>query len=374
MWPATSRILLGSAEAGLAGAFDPKTAIELARRRGALLAEKLDRHADAAEVYQQLLTLAPTDREAARELRRCLSEGGRHQDVLVAIDRELATTKDPAARAALLKDSARTWEGPLKNRYEALDVWKKVRSLLPDDEETLEAVARLEKNPRRPSEGDDELDELLNSPVVSRERAPMPADESGEQRTVREDDTGPRVAPHEEAGGERLAPREDDTGERIVPRDDDSGERVAPVDHGAMPPREITAEVQLSDFDSEEHTGRVDADEVGWDQPEDTQSASLTSREQPVVEAAGLDIVDPSGLVELPEARDLASELDVEVADDEVDLMDAEDELEAIDLDDVVSEEPRPPMRATSVPPPPPPRGPGEKTSLPPPPPPPRRS
>src|SRR5690606_29823235 len=58
---------------------------------------------------------------------------------------------------------AAIWEGPLSNRYEALDVWKQVLREAPRDEEALAAIERLERASRRP---DDDDDDLLSAPIV----------------------------------------------------------------------------------------------------------------------------------------------------------------------------------------------------------------
>ena len=380
-------------------AFDPKTAIELARRRGALLANKLGRQADAAEVYQQLLTLAPGDREAAHELRRCLSTAGRHQDVLVAIDRELYMTRDPLERAALLKDSARTWEGPLHNRYEALDVWKKVRALLADDAEAIAAIARLEKETRRVSVDDDsDIDALIAAPVAAREPARAAA-----ARAFDEDETTDGGA--SVSGGDGVSDRD---GVSVSDRDGVSvsdsvtgGDDDSEGSEGDAAPREITSEVNIGDgveFDAEEFTGRLPGppawpweETTGAGGPRANTTGSVRDAAAPVRVDSDAEVVDPSGLVALPEAspsadeRDSASadEGDVEAADeDAVEAADedavevVDDELEDMELGDALDEleETAPPLpaRATSMPPPPPPpRGHGDKPSLPPPPPPP---
>ena len=375
-------------------AFDPKTATELARRRGALLANKLGRPADAAEVYRQLLTLAPGDRTAARELRLCLGKAGRHQDVLVAIDRELETTKDPVERGALLKDSARVWEGALKNAYEALDVWKKVRAQLPGDDEALAAIARLEKNTRRGSRDDDDE---LESPPPGRSTEPAPPSEPSDASTLDEDD---------------------ETGERVVPADD----RGAPL--------ELTGEVSLGDavdLEGDEVTsGGDDLPGAPWEASEEMTDPAMRLSAAPIPRAEPEpELVDPSGLVALPELSTVASEADVEAAEDEavgddavedeavgdeaveadavednavgdeavdddavevgddelddgeLDEADLDEELDELDpLTEEVASLARPtsippPRPATSFPPPPPPPRPTNQSSRPPPPPPP---
>ncbi|MFC1464375.1 MAG: hypothetical protein ACFLMY_05950 [Candidatus Brachytrichaceae bacterium NZ_4S206] len=124
-------------------ALDPRTAGALLRRRGKLL-EELGQHAAAAEVWTRLSTVLAGDVEARERLRACLRATGRHQDLLVALERDLRRTSDAAERLALRKEVARVWERDLANRYEAIDAWKKVLKDAPDDAEAREALARLE--------------------------------------------------------------------------------------------------------------------------------------------------------------------------------------------------------------------------------------
>jgi tetratricopeptide (TPR) repeat protein len=374
-------------------AFDPRTATALMRRRAALLANELARPADAAEVYQQLLALAPGDVDAARALRACLARAGRHQDLLVAIDRALETTREPAARAALLTEAARTWEGPLHNRYEALDLWKKVRALVPDDPDAAEAIARLDQSLRRPSRDDDEDDTLLGT--RRQERAPEAAaprarvDDAPLEESHGDADTTPPGAPTALVEPASL-PREATPAVRLeppaaasAPDDDATGERV-------LPPAQSGA------------TGRDDAD-----------LANITdAREAPPSEASQFDDDDappPAGATDTPlaalddddatplEALDDGAEAlddDVESLEDEVESIDdaevLDDDAEAVDdadaraalperaLEDALEDESlegefeeldaAPPRRDPTVAPPPPPRPP----TMGPPPPPPR--
>jgi tetratricopeptide (TPR) repeat protein len=204
-------------EALVRDAFDPKTAVAVARRRAKLLANDLGRPADAADAYQQILTLAPQDREAAIALRDCLARTGKHQELLLALDRAVSLTKDEAEKLALLKESARVWEGPLHNRYEALDVWKKIRKLAPGDEEAEAAVARLEKAARRLGTDDD-----------AAEAAPRgAAGAAGAARRLGADDDGARAA------------RAAETTETSAPAD-----RAAPAETSAT--AETTGEIDLA--------------------------------------------------------------------------------------------------------------------------------
>ena len=127
-------------------AIDSATAVVLLRRRGILLDGPLARHQDAASVYTKLLQLRPDDADATHKLRTSLRKSGRHQDLLLALQKQLQRTRDPEQRLSLLKEVASTWERGLKNRWEALDAWKAVLREAPDDPDAGAAMQRLERN------------------------------------------------------------------------------------------------------------------------------------------------------------------------------------------------------------------------------------
>jgi tetratricopeptide (TPR) repeat protein len=124
-------------------AIDSTTASAALRRLGALYRGPLEDPSRAAEVYKQLVMLRPRDAEAAAELRASLKAAGRHKDLLIAIDRELAIASTNEAKVAFLKEAAETWEVGLQNRFEALDTWKRVLALAPNDGDAARAVERL---------------------------------------------------------------------------------------------------------------------------------------------------------------------------------------------------------------------------------------
>ncbi|MBX3251599.1 MAG: hypothetical protein KF901_30750 [Myxococcales bacterium] len=135
-------------------ALDAKTAADLLRRRGRLLEQRLGRIEDAADVYRQLLTVARDDEDAADDLLNCLRRGRRHQDLLLALDREISRARDPDRRLALMRESALVWEKDLANAWEAIDAWKKVLAVAPGDPDATEAVQRLGHSTRRVGPGD----------------------------------------------------------------------------------------------------------------------------------------------------------------------------------------------------------------------------
>ena len=123
-------------------ALDSATATALLARRGQLLEEELGRLDEAAEVYRQLRLLNKDDPEASTRLRSCLHRAGKHQDLLLVLDQELARTRDLDQRLELEREVARTWDSELDNRWEAIDAWQRVLTLAPEDTEAKEALER----------------------------------------------------------------------------------------------------------------------------------------------------------------------------------------------------------------------------------------
>ncbi|MBN1652386.1 MAG: hypothetical protein JXA30_01275 [Deltaproteobacteria bacterium] len=137
----------------IAEALDSESTIALLERRGELLEGPLRRYSDAAEVYLKLLQLDHENRIASERLHGCLKKAGRYQDLLLAIGRELRRTDDRERELALRKEIAVIWDKELKNRWEALDAWKKVAERAPEDEDARNAIARLDRKSLIP-EGD----------------------------------------------------------------------------------------------------------------------------------------------------------------------------------------------------------------------------
>ena len=155
-------------------ALDQSTAAELLKRRGRILEVELERYSEAADVYAQLLAMRTPDLDVPHRLRSCLRRAGRHQDLLGVLDREIERTRMPDRQVELLKEVASVWEDDLKNRWEALDAWKRVLAIAPDDDDATDAVKRLGHSTRKLSA--DELAASLESHEAESDELPEPPD------------------------------------------------------------------------------------------------------------------------------------------------------------------------------------------------------
>lgn len=157
-------------------ALDSRTASTLLRRRAALL-EELGRFDVAAEVWTRLTTVASNDADARGRLREALRRAGKHQELLVALQRDVRRAGDASERLALMKEIALLWENDLENRFEALDAWKKVDNEAPGDADATAALARLGQKRK-----DEVSEELVSLEEIPDEYADL-TDPSEEQST-----------------------------------------------------------------------------------------------------------------------------------------------------------------------------------------------
>ncbi len=129
-------------------ALDSSTAALLLERRVRLL-EELCAWDDAADVYRRLRTFRKDDDGIVERLFTCLERAERFEDLLIVQERLLREAERPEQRIAAVRAIARTWEGPLANRWEALEAWQRLLVEAPEDEEALAAVRRLGEGTRR---------------------------------------------------------------------------------------------------------------------------------------------------------------------------------------------------------------------------------
>jgi len=377
-------------------ALDQATAASLLKRRGRVLEIELERYGEAADVFTRLLALRRHDPEVPPRLKNCLRKSGRHQDLLMALEKEADRAGDTIAKVDLYKDVARVWEEDLGNKWEAIDAWKRVLKEDPDDEDATEAVQRLGHSTRRLSAN--ELSDVASGRDDSAEtEAPQPGapgfdDESdgdftspallapsGRSETEFEDETETTGDDFfDELGGPTGYENVDDTldgragasaqlaselDKLIVPgvpsAFSDFGTDESTVtgsDEGLVTP-EVTSELDISEIDEVTDPAEEEFDDFGGDIADLDDDLDDDSSEI-ALNTGDIDIseIDPGVVVEEDSIQELDSEDLLEELDDS--------DLEAEDLDpDALSSAP-PPPRGTSRPPPPPP---GPRSSMPPP-------
>ncbi|MBW2463529.1 MAG: hypothetical protein JRH11_17900 [Deltaproteobacteria bacterium] len=118
----------------------------LLMRRGKILEQHLDDADGARECYLSALPLAPDDVVVLRSLRMNLLTAGKVQDLVSLLERRLdrIPEDDADARGPRLRELARLWEEEAKNPEEALETWKRLLVLRPDDSGAQQAIKRLE--------------------------------------------------------------------------------------------------------------------------------------------------------------------------------------------------------------------------------------
>jgi tetratricopeptide (TPR) repeat protein len=177
---------------------------DLHRRRAALLEDDLGRADEAAEHYWQLLQLDPDDTEARQKIARYYESAGRWNDLVVILEEDLSKVLYEDEKIALLNRIAAIWEDKIGNRYEAIDSYRKILRLRPDDDDIKAKIKRLSA-PRLAATPED---------TMEGEEAPAPPPESAAPASEPESSgeaAAPAPPPGEEVSDtapEGLAPRE----------------------------------------------------------------------------------------------------------------------------------------------------------------------
>lgn len=180
---------------------------DLHRRRAAVLENDLGRIDEAADHYWQLLQLDPDDADARQKIAGFYERVGRWNDLVVILEEDLAKVLYDDEKVELLLRIAKIWEEKIQNRYEAIDVYRKVLKLRPDDE-ALQAKIKALSAPRLATadEGDDLLEgykppseeELWGT--VGREPGPGAGEAAEPEGAAAETPAPPEGEPAGEAG------------------------------------------------------------------------------------------------------------------------------------------------------------------------------
>lgn len=141
-WPMVEQLL--SAEQ--AASEDPKTQSILALRRGHILASKLDKAADAEQAYLQALDLDPNNSAALDRLAYVLRSAGRWSELASLLVTHKEVDAQTHAVADVLLQAAWIHEFKLNDVDTALNLWRQVSTLAPQNREAAQAQVRLLEN------------------------------------------------------------------------------------------------------------------------------------------------------------------------------------------------------------------------------------
>lgn len=243
-------------------ALDKDTAAALLVRRGSLL-EELGLNGQAAEVWTRLSSVTGGSRASRERLRAALRKAGKLEDLLVALQRDLRSSDDAEEQVELRREIARVWDVELKNKWEALDAWKKVRAAVPGDPEAEQAIARLEEDRRRPVDSD----VSIHSP------APRP------------DPLGTGELSAEDLVSEDLSVDAEVVGVAEVTHP--SGDRIGPLDAALDEPAPADAYADATD-ESGETSGETRFDSGMFEALEEAQAVAFAAGEPAPAEAPPL--------------------------------------------------------------------------------------
>lgn len=338
---------------------------DLHRRRSTILEADLGRAEEAADHYWQLLQLDPDDDDARTRLAGFYEKVGRWNDLVVILEDQLSKAYGDDERVDLLTRIAGIWEDKIGNRYEAIDVYRKLQRLRPDDDEIPAKIKRLAAPRLAGADEEDSSPDVFEPPVMppdfdAEPEAPLGAEDVDAGATGREDlieETVTSPAEGADAAGETGDDAPPDAAEPPTDEAADAPETVgdAPAQAAVAAPERPAAPQEppfLPTWDDGDDSAKLSADQLAW-------MAAARQPASPVALQEGDAPPEPAG-----DSGAIAV-----TVDDVLESSDITGELGAGDIDTL---EPAP-----APPPPPPPPEPARsgrrRTSVPPPEPPKKR-
>lgn len=117
--------------------------IECYSQMATLAEQMLDRPFDAMDLWNKVLEHEPDHRDALRELGRLYYDEERWDELVGILERELELVEDEREQLELYKSLGTVWGDKLGNDGPALDSWRSVLEIDPEDLEGLRAVRDL---------------------------------------------------------------------------------------------------------------------------------------------------------------------------------------------------------------------------------------
>ena len=122
---------------------DAAARIQLRHRMAAILETELHDGDEAIATVRPVLDDAPDDRQALQTLARLYQSKGAAAEHLEILERLLALAIQDRERIDLLRTIAGLLQGPLGRRTEALERWREILKLAPDEADALAEMERL---------------------------------------------------------------------------------------------------------------------------------------------------------------------------------------------------------------------------------------
>jgi tetratricopeptide (TPR) repeat protein len=122
---------------------DPEAAQNILHRLANVLDSKLGWIEEAAEIYLRILEFNPSDETIFKRLSQIYIELDRPEDLLVLYERKLQKGLEETQSQDLLFQIAEIWYKNLKNPYEAIEVYKKILEIAPNDRRANQALEKL---------------------------------------------------------------------------------------------------------------------------------------------------------------------------------------------------------------------------------------
>jgi tetratricopeptide (TPR) repeat protein len=169
--------LAGTYEAALTRGLEPAGRREVLRQLAGLYADRLDRPQEAARALEALTAEAP-DPEALAALARLYRGLGAPRELCGVLQRLAGVASSPVAKKELLLEVATVMEEQLSDRDGAIDTYRQILAVDPEDPNALRLLARL----LGAAERWEELVGVMGREVAIAERSPGLAAEAAELR------------------------------------------------------------------------------------------------------------------------------------------------------------------------------------------------
>ncbi|MCB9569795.1 MAG: hypothetical protein H6710_21690 [Myxococcales bacterium] len=147
----------------------PAQQMQLLRQMAALWHDDLQQHDDAIWACEQLLSYKNDDLEAIHRLENLFFETGRYDALYSALERELAITADPKAKARLLRRMGNIAETRLADNRKAARVYADLLAVDPHNLEIIDKMAAIYETTGR----FDDLATLLGKAAASAKTPPI---------------------------------------------------------------------------------------------------------------------------------------------------------------------------------------------------------